>query len=268
MFVARLFNENLNSQAPRTERRALIPNLVGAFLLIASALKGYDLATVPTTETNLYTSHWFLIAVVEAEFALGLWLISGLLSLFVRWTALGAFVVFFFISVSKALAGETNCGCFGPVPANPRYTAGLDFGVVLSLYLWHPTQNARNAAGSLLFRGAAILALLLFVGVPGGIILGAIQPGEIGNSDGIDANQAVVLLEPEKWVGRRCPILKYIDIGHELSHGSWLVVLYHHDCPHCRELVPEYEAKARVAANGSTSPKTAFLAVPPHGDPL
>lgn len=118
-------------QARILQRRAFVPRLVGLLLLIASILKGYDLATVPTAETSLWTSCWFLIAVVEAEFTLGFWLISGLLSSFARWTALGVLVVFFFVSVSKALAGETNCGCFGPVRVAPRYAAGLDFIVIL-----------------------------------------------------------------------------------------------------------------------------------------
>jgi hypothetical protein len=266
MFIA-LKKANPNTPGPKC--RALIPYLVSSFLLIASILKGYDLATIPTAETNLWTSRWFLIAVVEAEFALGLWLMSGLLSPFARWTALGVFMAFFFVSISKALAGETNCGCFGPVSVNPRYTAGLDFGVILCLYLWHPIRTAGNAARRTpLFRSTAIFVLLLLVGVLGGVIMGASRPGDIGTNNEIDVNQAVVLLEPEKWVGRRCPILKYIDIGNELSHGSWLVVLYHHDCPRCREVVPEYEAKARAVAADPTAPKTAFLAVPPHGDPL
>jgi hypothetical protein len=109
----------------------------------------------------------------------------------------------------------------------------------------------RNAAGTPLFRVAAILVLLLIVGIPGGIILAASKPGNVGAEYEIDVNQAVILLEPEKWVGRRCPILKYTDIGEELSHGSWLVVLYHHDCPRCRELVPEYEARAACRPDGA-----------------
>jgi hypothetical protein len=246
-------------------RPALIPFLVGVILLGASVLQAYELFSTPTAETSLWTSRWFLIALVEAEFSLGAWLLSGLFSAAARWTTLAVFIVFFCVSLFKALAGETNCGCFGPVHFSPRYTAALDFAVMLSLGFWRPM---RNAARTPLLRVAAILVLLLIVGVPGGIILAASKPGNVGPEYEINANQAVVLLEPEKWVGRRCPILKYTDIGDELSHGSWLVVLYHHDCPRCRELVPEYEGRAAASAADPTAPKTAFVAVPPHGDLL
>src|SRR5579875_495582 len=255
-------------QARILQRRAFVPRLVGLLLLIASILKGYDLATVPTAETSLWTSCWFLIAVVEAEFTLGFWLISGLLSSFARWTALGVLVVFFFVSVSKALAGETNCGCFGPVRVAPRYAAGLDFIVILFLCYWHPARIVGDAAGTPLFRGVVIMVFCLFVSVLGGIILGVSRPGDIGDRDEIDANRTVVLIEPEKWVGHRCPILPYVDIGDELSCGSWLVVLQHYNCPRCLRLVLEDEAKARATFTDPTAPKIAFLSVPPHSDPL
>jgi hypothetical protein len=123
--------------------RALIPCLVGAFLLFASVLKGYDLATIPTVETTLWTSRWFLIALAEVEFALGLWLISGLLSSFARWTALGAFLAFFGVSISKALAGEASCGCFGAVvQMSPRFTAIMDLAVIVALFRWRPPADS------------------------------------------------------------------------------------------------------------------------------
>ena len=252
----------------RAQRPAPIPFLIGALLLVASALKGYELITSPTAEASLWTSRWLLVTVVEAELVLGIWLISGLLSPLARWTALGVFTAFFCVSLLKAWAGETDCGCFGPVPFDPRYTAALDFGAILSLAWWRPRRLARNAAGVPLSQCAAVLLPMLCVGVPSGIIMGASRPGEVGGADEIDANQEVVLLEPEKWVGRRCPILKYTDIGDELSHGSWIVVLYHHDCTRCQDVVPEYEARASAAAADPTAPKTAFVAVPPHGDLL
>ena len=129
-----------------------VPCLLGTVILLASPLKGYDLATAPTAEANLWTSRWFQIAVVEAEFAVGLWLLSGLWRPAARRAALVAFVAFFVVSLSKALPGEASCGCFGPVPVSPRYTAGLDLTAILSLQLWHPSSREGKLVGVRLVR--------------------------------------------------------------------------------------------------------------------
>jgi hypothetical protein len=253
---------------PSAFSRSLIPFFLSLILLSAGALKGYELFTASPPETSLWTSRGFLIAVIEVEFALGLWLLFGLWPPGARRAALAAFLAFFVVSLFKALAGEASCSCFGRVPVSPRYTAALDFAAIFSLWLWRPPARAERPVGSRWLRVAAVLLLFLLVGVPSGIVLAAHRPASLNPDAEIDANQSVVLLEPEKWLGRRCPLLKYIDVGGELSHGGWLVVLYHHDCPRCQEVAPEYEARATAAAADPAAPRTAFIAVPPHGAPL
>jgi hypothetical protein len=49
------------------------------------------------------------------------------------------------------------------------------------------------------------------------------------------------VLEPANWIDKELPILDYIDIGGPLMKGTWLVLLYHHDCPDCARAVPMYE---------------------------
>jgi hypothetical protein len=100
------------------------------------------------------------------------------------------------------------------------------------------------------------------------VVLAASGPALLDADTEVSANNARILLEPEKWVGRRCPLLPYIDVGAELSRGDWLVVLYHHDCLRCRAVVPDYEARGRAAAFDLHALRVAFLAVPPHGEPL
>ena len=46
------------------------------------------------------------------------------------------------------------------------------------------------------------------------------------------------------------------------------MVLYHHDCSRCQEVVPQYEARARVAESELAAPRIALIAVPPHGAPM
>jgi hypothetical protein len=241
--------------------RALVPHSLSLLLLTAAFLKGYELYAAPLPEASVWTSRTLRIAAVEGEVFMGLWLLSGLWRCGARWAALAAFHVFFTMSLSLALAGEESCGCFGRVPIDPRWTAALDFAAILALWRWSPAEQGGWPVGGRNLRLGAILLLFLLVSVPGGIVLAGRWPE-------IEADGTVIVLKPEKWVGRRCPLLPYADIGDELSQGRWLVVLYRHDCPHCREVVSHYEAKARAAAADPAAPRIAFLAVPPHGAPL
>jgi hypothetical protein len=249
-------------------RSALVPFSLGLLLLSAAALKGYEVAAAPLPETSLWSSRGFLIGVIEAEFGLGLWLLSGRFPCAARWTALVAFQAFFAFSLIKVMRGEARCGCFGPAPISPLGAAGLDLAAILSLWLWHPPEDTDRPVKPCWLRDAALLIFIPLLGVPGGVVLALTRPTALDADTEIDANHTAVLLDPEKWVGRRCPLLPYTDIGADLSQGEWLVVLYHHDCLRCRAVLPTYEARARAVASHPRAPRTAFLAVPPHGEPL
>lgn len=147
------------------------------------------------------------------------------------------------------------------MPIDPRGTAAIDLVAILALWRWRRAEPAGRAVGERSHRVAAVLLVFVLIGVPGGIVLAARWPE-------MDVEGPRVWLKPEEWVGRRCPLLPYTDIGEELSRGRWLVVLYHHDCPRCREVVPLYEERARAAASNPAAPRIAFVAVPPHGTPL
>ena len=45
----------------------LVRALLGLVLLVAAALKCYQLATGPLAESSVLTSRWFLLAIVELE---------------------------------------------------------------------------------------------------------------------------------------------------------------------------------------------------------
>jgi len=79
----------------------------------------------------------------------------------------------------------------------------------------------------------------------------------------------VVVLEPETWVGKRFPLIEHIDIGEQLAYGDWLVVLYRHDCPECRELLSGF---AMDGATWGMDPlgtwkgtRVALIELPPYG---
>jgi hypothetical protein len=248
--------------------RPLVPFSLGLLLLTAAALKGYELFAAPLPEASVWSSRAFRIVAVEAEGFLSLWLLSGRWRRGARWTALFAFGVFFAVSLSKAQGGEASCGCFGRVSISPRWSAGLDLAAIIALWLWQPAESAGWTGEARWPRGAAVVLLMWLIGGAGGMLLAVNWPAGIDASVDIDVNQSVVLLEPEKWVGRRCPFLPYTDIGEDLSQGKWLVVLYHHDCERCQAVVPVFEAMARSAGSDPAEPRIAFVAVPPYGPPL
>jgi len=116
----------------------LVRVALGLFLLVAAGLKAHSLATDPLSQDAFFASPRLLIAVIEVEIVLGLWLLSGW---FVRaaWVmALGFFGLLAGASLYLALAGQRSCGCFGQVTVSPWVTFGLDVGAVVALALWRP----------------------------------------------------------------------------------------------------------------------------------
>ena len=56
------------------------------------------------------------------------------------------------------------------------------------------------------------------------------------------------------------------DVRNQISEGMAVVLMYHHDCPTCAEVVPAYSAYYKeMNAQGNHAFKIAFLAVPPYG---
>jgi len=107
--------------------------VMAVILLLAAGLKGYQLSTEPVLGTGLLDSRWFLIGVVEFELFFGLWLLADLL-LSLSWAAgLTYFGIFAGTSLYKAMSGHASCGCFGRLPVNPWYSAGLDVAGCRSL---------------------------------------------------------------------------------------------------------------------------------------
>ena len=242
---------------------------LGLLLLIAASLKGYQLATEPSLQKGLLTSRWFLIVTVEGEVGLGLWLLSGLYRRLAWAAALICFSGFAAVTLYEALTGQASCGCFGKVEVNPWYTFALDLAVIAALVLFRPAKHpARVHRTAYRLTWGGILALVL-AAAPVAMVVAS--RAAIGSSDetGITVGVgSIVLLEPEKWPGKGLPILKNIDVRDHLTKGSWTLVLYRHDCPHCMEEVPKYERWAREHAGDLDAPHVALIEMPPYGIPI
>ena len=101
---------------------------------------------------------------------------------------------------------------------------------------------------SLLHHSAFIIPVLLWLslGIPAAFAMSSYTDTTLSDAGEIIGDGKTVVLEPEKWIGKRFPLLDYIDIGDKLKEGSWVVVLYHHDCPKCKEAMPKYEELGAV----------------------
>jgi hypothetical protein len=193
--------------------------------------------------------------------------------------AFACFSFFSVITLYRAATGAGSCGCFGSVHVNPWITLfAIDLPAVLALSLFRPKpvlpprilvriRLRRSPVKALVrqlikplpsaprFAMTACLALVILgVTTP---ILALNEPARVTSS--------YEVLEPETWVGKELPILENIDIAETLRKGTWLVLLYHYDCPNCGWAIPMYEQMARELAGNEDFLRIALIAVPPYG---
>ncbi len=245
----------------------------------------------------LLHSRPFLIAVVECELLFGLVLLSGIFGKGdrsnlperpdqppvgarcfaqigpvpfsepkVTWAlSLLCFGGFALISLYKGISGDASCGCFGRVPVNPWYTFGLDATAVLALVRWRPRGLPRSHLNTF-SRFATIAALWLLVGTPVALATRSEPVGKLTDLGEVLGDGETVILAPERWLGKRFPLLPFTDVGSQLDRGEWLVILYRGQCAGCRNALPEYERVARDFAGSRDAPRVALVLMPPWDD--
>lgn len=246
----------------------LIRNFVAIVLLIGAGLKFHQLATEPVVGVGMLDSRWFLIASVEIELFFGLWLLSNNGPWPTWGLALACFCLFACVSLTKAISGNASCGCFGRVPVNPWLTAALDLAIVASLLRWRPNVAATTFPvhfREFHLRPIAVLVIWIVVGAPAAFTMGTYTSTTISDVNGIIHDGQIVVLEPDKWIGKQFPLLDYIEIDQKLNEGEWLVVLYHHDCSKCLEVLPMYERLAQRSRYDIPAVEIALIEVPPFG---
>ena len=249
----------------------IVLKALGALLIVAGVLKGWQLLTEPVANNSIWSYRPFLILTVEFELALGIWLLCGLFKKAAWLAALICFSLFSFITLYKGLSGAESCGCFGSVHVNPWVTLfAIDLPVLIALSIFRPVLSLKRKGESIRsliqefitpmpsipqFTITTCLALLILaVTTP---ILAFNEPAKITSS--------YEVLEPETWIGKKLPILKYVDVGKKLETGTWLVLLYHHDCPDCASAIPKYERMGRDFAGNEDFLQIALIEVPPYG---
>ena len=248
----------------------IVLKALGALLIVAGALKGWQLLTEPVANNSIWSYRPFLILTVDFELALGIWLLCGLFKKAAWLVALICFSLFSFITLYKGLSGAESCGCFGSVHVNPWVTLfAIDIPSVIALLVFRPVLSLKRKGESIRtliqefitplpsipqFTITTCLALLILgITTP---ILAFNEPAKITSS--------YEVLEPETWVGRKLPILEHIDIGKQLETGNWLVLLFHYDCPDCAAAIPKYERIARDFAGNEDFLRIALIEVSPY----
>jgi hypothetical protein len=240
--------------------RGTVARLGCATLLFAAAvLKVYQLATDPALGV-LYGFRWLQVGLVQYEYVLAVWMLSGLFGIYCRNVALLTFTGFACVAAYLGLTDAESCGCFGQVHVNPWFMLGIDVVAVLSISRWLP-RVSQGATWNSAFPGPIVGAV--FVAGLAAPAIAAIAPYQFTATGGA-TDEEIVLLEPEKWIGGRFPLFHEIDIGPRLARGSWVIVLFQHTCSHCQAILPRYEQLAKLHADGPGAFRIALIEVPPH----
>lgn len=240
----------------------IVMTVVGLILIVAAILKAHQILTtvIPTYQqiSQQYTGFEFYMRVLECreilifhvplELGLGIWMISGLFRKSAWLLSIFTFIFFAIFTGYKVVNGYADCGCFGVVKIDPRITLlAVDIPAVLLLAAFWPkgTKFFKKPNLKYFIFIAVITAAIL---IPSTAYLLASKPVEP---------------EPVEQAGVLWDKLDHISQNEKLSAGMWIVLMFHHDCPDCREAIPKYQA---IAPNFEGSIDFAFIEIPPYGD--
>jgi len=149
---------------------AIVRVLLGVLLLTTAALKFFDPSPDSLSALELLPSQRWLMAAVEAEALIGLWLLTGGFPLLLWLAALMCFSVLASVSMYLGIEGQASCGCFGAkLPVSPWYAMGLDLAAVAALVCWRPRQGYWSDSATLrrILAVAAGTGVILAVGFGG-----------------------------------------------------------------------------------------------------
>ncbi len=224
--------------SPFSGRTFVVRAAIAGSLIAAAILK------VSTAESSILlrtynVPSWLLTIVVQIEVLLAVLLIVGAWPKQTIIATILTFALFAAFSFYRAAAGYETCGCFGPVEVNPWWTFALDVAVCALL----ATQVRPGSSRTTLRRAALATACYAAIGLP--VAAFAISStGRVGDA-GLIKRDGLIILDPQAWVGTPLPIADVIRPQIDLSTGEWILLIYHHDCPNCERVRPQYEALSR-----------------------
>lgn len=299
----------------------IVMTFAGLLLAVAAVLKFFevlDLCIPSWNENGIWESYEFFLIQIPLEFALGVWMLSGLFRKAAWLAGTLAYFGFIFVTLAKALGGLESCGCFGQIHVNPWITLfAIDVPFFLLLAIFRPKgEKLLPPPWPNTFHAIAvavpIFAAMIFA-VP---VLVAFRPEceKVDNNwqkvelppmlkkaieaippepkpledpqpktDPVEVkpDEPVQVVEPDPVEPKpvetavqelpevpQWPWLEHIDIADQINTGITVILMYHHDCPTCMDMVPKYnEYCQQLQQAGDDSINIAFVAIPPYGKP-
>lgn len=233
---------------------------LAALLVGAAYLKMQELLTPAGDPGRLWRT-----VLVEAEWLLAVWLLSGVWAVRAWGVSLTCFVVFSAYSLFQALQGAESCGCFGSLPTSPWLTLSLDLFVVAMLLVFPPQReilvrpNVRKAVA------AVAAAVALGAGLPAGYAMLNYESGRLLPDGTIVGDVDHVDFEPEEWVGQPFPLFAHIDVGDQLREGRWTLMFHYHRCKACHDGLARLLDQAAAYPDRELLERIVLVEVPPLG---
>jgi thiol-disulfide isomerase/thioredoxin len=209
--------------------------IAGVVLLVASVLKFHQLLTEPILSKGFWESWEFFLIQIPLELGLAIWLLSGLFRKVAWLLGLIAFAGFIGVTLQKWIIGAESCGCFGMITVKPWITLlFMDVPMFLAFAIFRPKGE------KLLPPPWPSLRYFLAIAIPTFILLPTIEYVLITHKPPM-VSEKYEVIEVAKWTNQQWPLLQYVDIADKLQTGDWVVLMYHNDCPNCKEAMPIYE---------------------------
>lgn len=229
---------------------------IAALLITSAILKTHALATSPTIPRDLFETRHAQLLTVELELFFAAWLLSGVAGHVARLATMAMLLVFAAVSSRRLAQGFQSCGCFGQITIHPGVALALDLGLLAVILFLRPNYRKQHRLH------LALVLAYVFSSVASAFFVLSYAPRIIDGDGLVSVGKGLVLLEPEKWIGKRLPILPYIEgDSSQLQHGEWTLLFYHHDCPKCLEVLDRYQTAGIIEATR----KIAFVEMPPYG---
>ncbi len=256
------------SPPSREETRAQIALRLGIalVLLVAAFMKAHQLATTPSLGEGLLHARWFNIAVIVFELFFGVWLIYGFHRKITWVASVLLFSLFASVSAFRFFSGEKSCGCFGTVEIPPLGTATFDAAVVALLFLFRPVSERNEQPSVSNLASFAFSWLVLSVPVVGVLLFSNFA--RVDASGAVVGHGRIVVLEPEQWIGKPCPILRHFVTSQNISQGKYRILLFRDQCEKCHAVLsdwrnlPPSEGWETVLINVSASAPPETLEIP------
>lgn len=244
---------------------------IACVMLVAAILKAYELVTVPILSDVEFLPRTIQVVLVELELSLAIWLLLGTARIWAWRVTLATFVTFAIASLWMLMIGKESCGCFGAATVNPLLALGADAFTIVCLIQFRPEQLKQEQTivlpgGYRYIRWFAMrtrTALMAFAILSGVVFAFAAlsQRAMSVSSEGFAfAAGNTIVLKPALWVGKKFPLLPYIEADSRLADGDWVVWLYHDSCPTCRQRL-----RSLTPAEGN---RLVIIEVPPYSDSL